>query len=372
MSSNTTDTGLDLLARLLSGPSEARQERLELLRRLLEHPAAGWTPQQVRVLSPLDDRATEAALSSLKRAGALVWNGDRGRYLAPVAHRPALTALYLLGSPTPPAELMAAQSALFGWGADEGDLPLAGLIDLLEEDIIALEQLPGATLERQIEVASQLDRHVADAEQMLGQLADGDHPRAFLERGLDLVARLGSGVSALLGRLAKEGTDRLPVRAGLSPAELRLAVRRLDQDQLSGLMRSRAPRAPRAQRLPDETALAAALERVGSPSRHVSLPDPQIVERRSASAASEDSLGFLARHLPTARPAHLGDLVGSSCPDWNAALIAHHGFVRLHERLVGAGRPGLRVSGDLIVDPSPEVALISNASVAEWESALVR
>lgn len=361
--------GIELLARLLSGPTQARRERVAFLGALMGAPAAGWTPAQLRGLSPLDDEATERALGALKRIGVLVWRSERGTYVVPGAHRPALTALYLLDRPTPPAELIAAQAALFGLDDDTARRrPLTGLVELLDEDVRELEAAAALPILEQVELAERLGRHVDDAERVLGELGAHEVPRSLMETALELVGRLGAGVADLMERLAHEGADRLPSRGGRSRAQLREGVRRLGHGRLAAAIEGLVAPVPRARRLPDEDALAGALARVLAQSAQVRLPAPAHITPRAPAPARPDALGGLRARLVPAQPATLLDQV-ASCDSWQEALAIHNGFIRLHERLVGVGVPGVQNPGDLEHDPTPVIGAVSRAVAHTWEGA---
>lgn len=332
-------------------------------------PASGWTPAQLRTLSPLSEDATERALGALKRIGVLVWRSERGCYVVPGAHRPALTALYLLDRPTPPAELIAAQAAVFGLDDDtERRRPLTGLVELLDEDVRELEAAGTLPVSEQVELAERLGQHVDDAERVLGELSAHDAPRILMERAVDLVGRLGAGVADLMERLAHEGADRLPSRGGRSRAELREGARRLGHGRLAACIEGLVTPAPRARRLPSEDTLADALRRVLAQSVEVRLPAPQEITLRAAEVAQPDALGGLRLRLTPREPATLLDQV-AACASWAEALQVHNGFIRLHERLVGAGALGVHNAGDLVHDPSPVVGAVSRAVAHTWEGA---
>lgn len=369
MSAPAPPHGIELLARLLAGPTQARRERVAFLGALMAEPASGWTPAQLRTLSPLDEDSTERALGALKRIGVLVWRSERGCYVVPGGHRPALTALYLLDRPTPPAELIAAQAALFGLDDDqERRRPLTGLVELLDEDVRELESAGALGISEQVELAERLERHVGDAERVLGELSTHDAPRGLVERAVALVGRLGAGVADLMERLAHEGADRLPSRAGRSRAELREGVRRLDHGRLCASIEGLVAPAPRARRLPAEETLVHALAQVLRHTSGVRLPEPADVTYRAPQTATPDALGGLRLRLIPQRPATLLDEV-AACASWEEAVHVHNGFIRLHERLVSRGAHGMNNTGDLVRDPSPVVGAVSRAIAHTWEGA---
>ncbi|WP_217924658.1 hypothetical protein [Miltoncostaea oceani] len=372
MSELSPGAGIEALARILSGPHEQRNERLTLLRDLLGAPGGGWSPGQIRQLSRMDDVRTQRALVSLKRTGSLQWDAQRSRYLVPADQRPVLTALYLLSGSRPAAELVELQGALFGIAADsdDGDLTLAGLIDLLEEDVLTLEAIGQGQIEDALETARQIERHVDDAERLLERLGTDDHGRRYTERAVELVSRLALGVSGVLENLSRESADRMPRAGGASAADLRAKARSLSLEQLASLLGGRARPAPRMHQLPDPRALAAALLRLSDRDRPSALPEPEVTQAVEAAEPQPDSLERLYRNLGAREQVSFESLIGE-CGDWGDALSLQHGFVRLHETLLGREAAGISSDGSVLVDPSPAVRLASRASVDAWKEAAV-